>query len=34
MGAAELQKTVIDTVASFARQALQDDATLMIVAMH
>ncbi|PYS39469.1 MAG: hypothetical protein DMG14_13830 [Acidobacteria bacterium] len=34
MGAAELQKTVIDTVASFARQALQDDATLMIIAMH
>ena len=34
MGAAELHKTVIDADASFARQALQDDATLMIVAMH
>src|SRR5262249_2309932 len=34
MSPAELQKTLIDSVVSFAGQALQDDATLMIVTMR
>jgi sigma-B regulation protein RsbU (phosphoserine phosphatase) len=34
MSAADIRRKVIDAVASFAGQALQDDATLLIVAMH